>query len=79
MMALAAMQHMKMPIWNFQKHLVKQARLYSKPDAVAASAFWIQDRRAGKAQRAHQLDLDRNRQKMVGMAPERLCPPIPRF
>jgi len=30
MMALATMQHMKMPIWNFQSHLVKQACLYTR-------------------------------------------------
>ena len=38
MMALAAMQHMKMPIWNFQKHLVKQARLYTRAPAAAEIA-----------------------------------------
>jgi hypothetical protein len=30
MMALAAMQDMEMPIWNFQRHLVKQACLYTQ-------------------------------------------------
>ena len=29
-LALAVMQHMKMPIWNLQRHLVKQARLYAR-------------------------------------------------
>ena len=29
-LALAAMQHMKMPIWNFQRHLAKQACLYTR-------------------------------------------------
>jgi hypothetical protein len=38
MMALAAMQHMKMPIWNFQKHFVKQARLYTRAPAAAEIA-----------------------------------------
>jgi hypothetical protein len=35
MRALAATQHMKMPIWNFQKHLVKQARLHTRAPAAA--------------------------------------------
>ena len=30
MMALAVMQHMKMPIWTYQSHLVKQACLYTR-------------------------------------------------